>query len=123
LLEEGQAIQLVIALRCTDVSVELKRRSAEDPPYVAVQRDTGSAWPLVIVGQTTAYVRALGEDLFRQEWPHFRYVKLRLVLVGVVPRAVQVEERSQVLLGRGPREVVAASLVDEGGRVGSGEGR
>jgi hypothetical protein len=59
---------------------------------------------------------------------HLRHVTLRLVLVGVVPRAVWAEEpgvreRSQVLLGRGPREVIAASLDDEGGRAGSGESR
>ena len=123
MLEEGQAIQLVIALRCTDVSVELKRRSAEDPPYVAVQRHGFSV--ALRNRQVDRCPGTEGLDLART---HLRHVALRLVLVGVVPGAVQVEElgvpkRSQALLGRGPREVVAASAVDEGGRAGSGEGR
>src|SRR3954454_8964531 len=77
---------------------------------------------------TTTIVRTLWQRSAEQERTHPGHVALRLVLVGVVPGAVQVEgpgiqQGAQVLLGGGPRQVIATSLDDENGDILPGEGR
>jgi hypothetical protein len=81
-----------------------------------------SWWPLVAVGRTVAFVRALRRRSAEQERPHPVHVALGLVLVGVVPGAVQVEEpgvgrRLQVPNPRGPRQVVGDITKSCGSRI------
>ena len=83
-----------IALRTKWFRVPLRALAPvrQGRPCVGVYRETGSGWPFVIVGRKGAHVQALGDGSSHQERSHLRHVTLRLVLVGVVPRAVQVEE-------------------------------
>src|SRR5829696_7873296 len=82
------------------------------------QARPSSWWPLVVVGHAAALVRTLRQRSAEQEGAHVRHVVVGLVLVGVVPGAVQVEElcvgqRLRVRDRRRPREVVAATLDHE----------